>query len=513
MSGAAEVFSPVPGVVPALDGPGRDTFAVLEQVWSHAGAKPAKRTIMSCHSDEPVLADPPETPAMHHQTVRRAFPLALVFVCAGTATAQNSLFNFNVMATNTSGLTLNAGGSSMPDLIEDLIDTQGQFSSFAGVPFSAGLTYAGVQNAAVFTLNGSATQATLTFPILGSGAPVRTFDAVNGDLDQQLKDYFLKDAPSDIEDFLQAVARNSVLAVTDGNPSATTARMARFAYDRFGSWSDIPWAQAPSPIEIDGIEQQNPENAQRPAGTDPLAVVVVDQRHDFGTRSRFRFDVSGGVIDSDVADGGSVSFDPSFEYRFNENVGLIIGTPISYHRVEGANVFNLGAHLGLPIALARPENGKGFSWQVTPSVLVAGSASYDFAAGTMLLGYGITNLVNYSSGSEVGDWGASLIVHYSGYNSQKISYDDYEFDSGVDQQIFRAGGRFTYNATNQWTFYAGAAYTDFIEDAAIDNYISPEGGVAMRTEGGNFNLRFGYQGDLGDGYNAHQLRLVADWRY
>ncbi|MCA9278377.1 MAG: hypothetical protein H6815_06935 [Phycisphaeraceae bacterium] len=450
---------------------------------------------------------------MNHRSVVSMLSVGVLLGCAGTACAQNSLFNFNVNATNMSGLMLNAGGSSMPDLIEDLIDTQGQFSSFAGVPFSAGLTYAGVQNAAVFTLNGSATQATLTFPILGAGAPVRTFDATNGDLSDQLQDYFLKDAPSDIEDFLQAVARESVLAVTDGNPSSTTARMARFAYDRFGMWADVPWAQAPNPVEIENIPQQNPGTNPRPAGADPLAVVVVDERHNFGTRSRFRFDVSGGVIDTDTADGGTASFDPSFEYRFNENVGLIIGTPLAYHRVEGANVFNFGVHLGLPIALARPENGKGISWQVTPSVLAAGSASYDFAAGALLTGYGITNLVTYSSGNEAGDWGASIIAHYSGYNSQKISYDDYEFDSGVDQQIFRAGGRVTYNATSQWMFYGGAAYTDFIEDAAIDNYISPEGGVAIRGEGGNFNLRFGYQGDLGDGYTSHQLRFVADWRY
>lgn len=81
---------------------------------------------------------------------------ALVFATPGLVMAQSDeLFVFDLTETGNPGNTLIVGGSTLPDLAQDLADTEGDFASFDGVPFDAMLRYGGVDGAIDITYDPS----------------------------------------------------------------------------------------------------------------------------------------------------------------------------------------------------------------------------------------------------------------------------------------------------------------------------------------------------------------------
>src|SRR5512133_2147875 len=99
---------------------------------------------------------------------------------------------------------LTASGSSLPDLVSNLITTKSEFASFDGAAFRASLDYAGVRNAIRFQQN-------------ASGA---------SDVRDKIRDFLLKDGTTQYARLLRTVNERSLLGVTDGNPLAATATLA-----------------------------------------------------------------------------------------------------------------------------------------------------------------------------------------------------------------------------------------------------------------------------------------------
>ncbi len=162
--------------------------------------------------------------------------MAAVLVLAAGSRACLAQDLFGVTVTDTGGgnvPTLSVRGSSLPDLLEELVDTSGQFSAFNGTSLSASVLYAGVTDAMTVTVNNTGSVATLQFTVLGSGSQVFTFDEANGNLEEQVTDFLLKEAPSVLKDFFREINRRSLVSVTDGNPMASTARATRYTFDRF----------------------------------------------------------------------------------------------------------------------------------------------------------------------------------------------------------------------------------------------------------------------------------------
>ena len=169
---------------------------------------------------------------------------SLVSLAALGAHAQSDeLFVFDLAESGNPSNTLTVGGSTLPDLAQDLADTEGAFASFDGVAFDAMLQYAGVAGALDISYDptgGMGGGALLTINnIEGYDGPPIVLDEADGDLGDQLEDFFLKDNPDIIKDFLGAIAEQSVVAVTDGNPLASTARSAKYRFDRFGLFADV----------------------------------------------------------------------------------------------------------------------------------------------------------------------------------------------------------------------------------------------------------------------------------
>ncbi len=140
---------------------------------------------------------------------------------------------FQVTAITTSGapLTISAGGENMPDLIENVINTQGDFAQLGSRDFSGTLTYAGVPNAMIVDVNAEGTQAVLRIPSTGL---VKVFNAANReDLEDQVVDWIKEDGSSEYAKFLREIEKESLVGVVDGNPSSATAFMANHIFDRY----------------------------------------------------------------------------------------------------------------------------------------------------------------------------------------------------------------------------------------------------------------------------------------
>lgn len=468
---------------------------------------------------------------MSHYSARGFAAVAILSAATHGAMADD-LFRVLVNPDDPAVGALSVGASSLPDLVEDLLDRRGQFAIFDGEAFAATLRFAGVDDAIQFTLNADGTRATVQF--IGRDEPPLVFDAADGrDVEDQVVDFLKKDGSATVADFLKAINRRSLVGVTDGNPQSTTAQMATYKYNRFGKHQDLTRLErrimrgeilqpgaAPTPgafAVIGGrqdqgtqavggsttFEQEEDINGRMQTEGPPVGAAHV-QWFEPGTDRglRVRFDAQGGISDADGLGSTFVNLSGSFEYRLNRFVGVAASFPISYYDVEGADVFTAGAHLDVPIRLVQQDDGKGFTFQVAPGALIAGSGSYDMISGGLFWGFGATALASY----EMDDWLFSGAVSYTHFESISIKIDEFKFDPDLTQDFVRVGAKATYSLGDNAYVFAGLSYSDFLKDAAIDNYFSPTAGFGLRA-GGGLNVRLAYEGDFGSNYEAHKIQL------
>ncbi|MEQ9096815.1 MAG: hypothetical protein RIE32_11190 [Phycisphaerales bacterium] len=454
--------------------------------------------------------------------------------CLSPTARGDDLFRVMVVADDPMVGTLSVGGSSVPDLVEDLLDTQNDFAIFDGEAFAASLRYAGVDDAISFTLSDDGDRATLQF--LGrEGDPLVFMTDATGDVEDQIVDFLEKEGSATVADFLKEINQRSLVAVTDGNPQSTTARMASYKYDRFGKHQDLtrlerrimrgeivqPAAASPGVFRTTRQEQTGDMQAVGDASgfgqdgsRDPASDPMQMESAPVGSASmqwfqpgsdrglRIRFDAQAGISDADGLETTFVNLAGSLEYRVNRFWGVAASFPISYYDVEGADVFTAGAHLDVPIRLIQQEDGKGFTFQIAPGALIAGSGSYEMVSGGLFWGVGGTALASY----EVGDWLFSGAASYTHFDSISLELSEFEFDPALTQDYVRVGGKASYHIGDNAYVFAGGSYSDFLDDAAVDNYYSPTAGFGFRT-GGGFNVRLAYEGDFGDDYEAHKVQL------
>jgi hypothetical protein len=391
--------------------------------------------------------------------------LALLAVSVMAAGVDASPFGLTVNGTTDN---ISTRANSLPDLVDNLINAQGQFRAFDGQAFNANLTYGGVRNAMNFNANAAGTSATLTIPSTGFQ---RTFTGANrAEVQDQIEDFLLTDGLKAYGQFLQIINENSLLGIVDGNPRATTALMSDHAFYNFGLGR--------SPI-------QRLENPTAGAIASPL-----------------RFDFEGGVSDNDEADETFFSGALSTGI-IGENLGVTFATIVNFRDLENAELFSVGFELGVPFFIIKPKDAeRTLSWQVTPVGSVSGGASYDLAAGGTQWGLGVTSALSYRMGNLIFTL-ANQITHYEGFS---IEIGNYEFDTLVDQDVLKNGVGVQY--LTGWGFIdASISYTNFLQDAAVEQYWSPAVGVGF-TWGEASGFRVGYKGDFDSDYTAHALEAM-----
>jgi hypothetical protein len=368
---------------------------------------------------------------------------------------------FDLIAVGSGGTTVADTGPNIIHLTDDLIGLNSSFVFLTGQNFNASLSWGGVPRAILFTENAAQTTATLTFPTTGF---TTTFVGTSAsDLQSQIHDFIKKDGDQAYAQFLKSMDQLSPVTTLDGNPQASTALIADDVFTRFG------------------IQNQQPTDYRSYSDGAYIGLAAV------GGSSRAD-DLNGSWADVTIDSG----------VRFGSHVALSFGTTVAYRNTADSEAYTVAEEVALPITFIN-NHGNGLSWQVAPWAFAGLSASYDQAAGGVLVGGGGTS---------------SLALHLDGLTltlGDQISYtgnvsvdvDGYGFDTDIDQWILKDGLEAGYQFPGTPFFVdGGVAYSNFLRHAAVPNYWTPTLGVGV-TMGRFSSIQISYQGDFAKHYNQN----------
>lgn len=385
---------------------------------------------------------------------------------------------FVLTAQSTSGTpqSVTVSGSSVVDLVRDVIKDQGAFAGLANQSVSASLRYGGLNGAVQFSKNAGNTSATVSIPSIGFR---KTFTGANASaVEKQIEDFAKKNGASIYGDFLRSLNERTPLGVTDGNPLAATALLADYSFTLYGL--------QPAPFAF-----EDP--------TDSL---------DSTALPRWRFDTWGGYAQTDAGDGYFVGGAFTMAFRFGNRVGLSFATPFTYRNVEGADIFNVGEEVSLPILAIAPTGDRSFSWLVTPTFIAGAAGSIDAAAGGTFLGGGVTSSLSY----QISSFTFTLADQIDYFHGMPINVGNYNFDTNLDQEVLKNGLKVTKMFGRNLFVDASITRSDFLQRAAIDHYWTPGAGIGVRFNE-NAGLRVGYFGDFAHHFtvNGGNVQLYLNY--
>jgi hypothetical protein len=406
---------------------------------------------------------------------RTSLRIAAIFgIIMGIPAAGRAADLFGVEVTYGGG-TISQSASSLPDLVEALTKNQDAFAPLVGQDFTGSLTYYGIPGAVSVHVQGD-TQLTVTSPLTGLN---RTFTGTNrDDLEQQLKDWLLKEGGRVVAELMKAAAKESTAAIIDGNPSAATARMADRAFSTFGLYPATPAMRGSTKGSYLGLWA----DAKRSTADTPVGSV----------------------------DSSQYGFNVPWWLDFSSKVSLIGNLSGQYMDAEGTAIYGGGMDLGLGIRLASRGENDRFGWQVTPFAGLHGVGTYDGASGGLLDHFGIANRFEFMLNQDV-----QLVVasQFSYYDSLKLKIQEVEIDPELNQQVVKNAVMLdTPVGSAKWLHVNGFAMdTRFLKDVAVDGYQTVGGGLSMRKGHTSLNGYVGY--DIADNYNSWNfgVGLGFDW--
>jgi hypothetical protein len=395
---------------------------------------------------------------MRNRNLFRALAAIVLLAVAVPAFADDF---FNILATGSGGTTVAESNRNIIHLSDNLISLNSSFAALAGQNINASLSWGGVPNAMLLTENAAGTSATLSFPSTGF---TETFVGANPiDLQNQIHDFIKNDGEKAYAEFLNQMNQLSTVSPLDGNPQASTALIATDGFERFGLRNEQPTAT----VQLSG------------GGYLSLAG-------------------DGGVTRASGLNGTWGDFNLDLGFRFGSNVALSFGTLGIYREVAGSEAYTVAEEIALPVTIIN-NSGNGISWQITPWGFGGLSASYDQAAGGILVGGGGTNSLalhlgtfTFTLGDQI-DYNGNVNVRVNGYN----------FDTVINQWILKNGldGQFRIPGTPVF-IDGGFSYSNFLHHAAVTDYWTPEAGVGLAFGPGNScSFRVGFSGDYARNYN------------
>jgi hypothetical protein len=305
--------------------------------------------------------------------IQRFFISALIFSTSSLPLYAGDVFVVNAVTTDSGPpINLTVGDSNFINLVQNTIEANNQFAVLENRGSISTLNYGGASNAMRFDINAAGTQAILNIPVIGFN---RTFIGVNrDDLYNQIKK-FLQNEGSDVyRRFLEAMNRKSPVAVSDGNPNATTAIAARSIFEDAGFGGDEAIAKA---VDLENLN---------------LSLLA-----------------SVGSFSAKNLDGQSYTLPLGFGYKFTDRVSTKIRMPLTYWTIKDAQVFDGSFIVNVPVKILLPaEKGdtdttegswvSQVDWTLTPSLGIAAGGSQDYQAGSVMSVEGLTSMLSYDFG-------------------------------------------------------------------------------------------------------------------
>jgi hypothetical protein len=392
----------------------------------------------------------------------------IVLSCASLASADNF---FNVTATGSGGTLVTNSGGNILKLTDNLISFNGNFFPLFGQNVISSVSWGGVPNAVILTENAFQTQATLIFPSTGFA---RTFIGTSAsNLQDQIHDFIKQDGGRAYAQFLQSMNQLSSVASLDGNPQASTALISNDVFSRFG------------------IENQQPT-----------------QTRSYSGGAYFGIAATAGETRADDLNGNWVDLNFDTGMRIGSHLALDFGTTLAYRQVGRSAAYTVAEEVALPFTFIN-NRGNGISWQVAPWAFAGLSASYDQAAGGVLIGGGGTS----SLALHLGGFTLTLGDQISYTGDCSVTVDGYGFDTDIDQWILMDGLDARYQFPDTPFFIDGSiSWDNFLRKAAIPDYWAPSLGIGIAF-GPNSRLKISYDGDFAKGYSdsGGDLSLVITY--
>ena len=386
---------------------------------------------------------------------------------------------------NLTPVNITVGDSDFINLIQKAIEGTDQFAVLDGRGSTSVLDYGGANNAMRFDINAAGTQAILNIPVIKFQ---RTFTAANRDgLYNQIKNFLQNEGRDVYKRFLEAMNRQSTVAVSDGNPNSTTALVARTSFEAAGFGGEDTITKA---LDVENIN--------------------------------FSLLASIGQFSSRDFDGHSYTLPLGYSFKVTDRVETKLRMPLSYWEVGGAGIYNGSFMVNVPVKVLLPSAGPAkdeaerdwlspLTWTVTPTLGLAGGGSQDYRAGSVMYVTGLANMLNY----DFGRFGLTLGNQLTAMKG--LSLGDYDVGDKVDQRILKNGLKVTVPFKHRWVAEVYGIHTAFLKDAAVDNYftLGAQGGMRLFGDAsGEAGIALlGIYGDVGNHYRSFSVRLGTGFRF
>ena len=412
--------------------------------------------------------------------------LAGVTALVATQAKAGDLF---ILTANDTVDTVRATGSDLLNLVDNAINSQGQFAALnSHNSLTANLTYSGVPNALALNVFQpvpgpmGAWRGVLT----GVGGLSKSFNATTRDgVFDQMKDFLKSDGSAEYAKFLKAINASSKTSSTDGNPGSVT-----------GTKSFQNYSEYSSTVSQTREEKETPKAAEGRVGFGLVGDV--------------------GTFRANGISGTAYSLPLSMKFRVSERVGLNFSLPLSYTTIEKASIFGVGLGVGVPIKVieARPDNP--WSWQVSPFGGADVSGSRELVVGGLIANGGAGSVLTYDFGAVA----LSLGNQFSLYESVEVEFNGVKVDPGVSQKIVKNGLKLDIPFKRRWVFDVYGIHTKYLEAAGVDQYFTFGAEVGYRMLGKpdapkkkNGYVKLGFYTDVGNGYSSQHIQFGTGWKF
>jgi len=372
--------------------------------------------------------------------------------------------------------SIEVGSSNFLDLVDDVINSQSDFSAFRYFAYDASIDFLGVADAVTFDINSAGTAAVLNIPSIDF---TRTFPGgTREQVEDQIEDFFKKEGSGIYADFLNEISRRSAASVTDGNPRSTTASVANDVFNSLGM-------------------------------TPASDLLVDDATASAPNYSLFGIGFNSGTFEAGDLKGSYSDFSISTKFALTDRASLVCALPLNYMTIEDAKIYGVGLSLALPVRVNIMSKTDPMNWRITPTFGYTIRASEDLASGAALLTYGLCSTIDYRLGS---NWIVCMVNQVTAFNSMSISYDEYEFDADLTQLIFKNGLRSVHKLSDRIVVDAFLVTTNFSEDAAVSQYWTIGTSVSFKLFRSR-NVVLGANYDTGDDFKAWSIGLSSAWKF
>lgn len=372
------------------------------------------------------------------------FSLVLAAVSAPVFAADIVTIFSESRLTPTGGVvrSIDKGGSSIPDLIEQLVNRTAEFAAYGADPFiSAGVTALGVDHVLILNITdtGGPVSVNIRSDLTGLNHTINAPSRAAAE--DAVEDYIKAEGANELAKILKALGKASPLSVTTGNPNSSAALTAQGVFDQYGF-----------------IEGRTNDEAD---GGDIEPAYEVALRGDIG------------LIESKGFKGQSYSLPIGFSIVERRRWALRMQIPLNYTEIEGAQIFRAGANLAMPIMVygSTKEKKTPWYWQLTPSGGSQGTASFDLVAGGFLNNFGLTSALEYNLGTNFHNIRLCLGNQVTFVESMEMTLGDYSFDPNVSAQVVKNGVKMSVPFGRRWLFDIFAIDTRFFgDDTYSDGY-------------------------------------------